>query len=191
MSRYAQRIPYVDPLDPQSWGRDDITGLPVMHQDLVKYYEYMGNGLQWTGLMTHYKDLDEPQPQLSPPKLRPDPVPIDNPRYLRLSHSPAVPNNVAVNNIMATTGEVTWTPVPGVDFYYVSWEAQWNSTYFQVNVAEPPYTIRELVPNSQYFVQVASVILVTQPPQSNGLIPPPYPLNSAFSYPSVLLMTIS
>ena len=44
--KYRQMIPIVDPRHPEAWGRDDLTGLPVMHNDMIMQMEYIGSGLQ-------------------------------------------------------------------------------------------------------------------------------------------------
>lgn len=183
MSRNQGRIPYVDPLDPQSWGRDDITGLPVMHPDLVKYYEYMGTGLQWTGFMTHYKDVDQPNPQLIPPNLPVDPIPIQNPRYLILAQTPPVPVNIAVQNITANSAEITWTNIQGISSYSVLLTTTWG--YYNAEIAtESPYTFTLLVPNQTYFVQVAS----QSAPADGGALNTP--TQSAYSFPAISFNTL-
>lgn len=157
MTRYYQRVPIVDPNAPEAWGRDDITGLPVMHSDLVKYYEYIGTGLQWTGMMTHYKDLDQPNPQLCPPRLKPDPVPIDNPRYLTFTKVPPVPENL---DVMAgsTTAALTWDAIPSIDLYSILLEASFLQMPMVATSSTNSFTLTNLIPNSSYFVSVASVI---------------------------------
>lgn len=52
----------------------------VPHNELVKQMEWRGNQLVWTGLMVHYTEVDEPQPQLRPPPVIRDQKPIKNPR---------------------------------------------------------------------------------------------------------------
>lgn len=168
MSRADQgRIPLVDPENPQSWGRDDLTGLPVMHTDMVKYMEYLGNGLQWTGFLSHYKDVDQPNPQLIPPRLKPDPVPIDNPRYLTLIHSPAVPTELAITAITPTTASLSWFEPQDVTSYTIIWTAPWSAA--QEQVVSPPFVLTDLIPNSTYFVQVASNNSVCQSAYSDPI----------------------
>lgn len=158
MSRYHQRIPIVDPDNPQSWGKDDITGLPVMHTDMVKYYEYMGSGLQWTGLMTHFKDLDQPNPQLVPPRLRPDPVPIDNPRYLHFANSAPQITNLVASNITNDGADLDWDDIPGIVLYTIQVSAEYlpQDIYYQSNTNS--FILVNLPPSVSYFVAVASVI---------------------------------
>lgn len=168
MSRYHQRIPIVDPDNPQSWGKDDLTGLPAMHTDMVKYFEYMGNGLQWTGLMSHYKDVDQPNPQLVPPRLKADPVPIDNPRYLRFLHSPPIPTGLSINTITTNSAVLTWTAIPGITNYSVVWTAPWANA--QAYTAGPPYTLTPLLSNATYFVAVASIDSIAQSAFSDSIL---------------------
>ena len=154
--KYRQMIPIVDPRHPEAWGRDDLTGLPVMHNDMIMQMEYIGSGLQWTGFMVHYKDADQPNPQLIPPRLKPDPVPIDNPRYLQFPELPAIPSNLAVSATTSTSITVTWDIVPGILAYSV----QWNSIYVtgtESGVATNTYTITNLTPGNTYLVSVASI----------------------------------
>lgn len=169
MSRADQgRIPIVDPLNPQCWARDDLTGLPVMHTDMVKYYEYLGGrGLVWTGFLSHQKDVDQPNPQLCPPMLRPDPVPIDNPRYLSLPVAPDVPIGLTITNITPTTAEFSWIEIPLVPSYSIVYEAPWSTT--EVTVSSSPYVLTNLIPNSTYSIQVASINSVCQSAYSNPI----------------------
>ncbi len=168
MSRADQgRIPVVDPENPQSWARDDLTGLPVMHNDMVKYMEYIGAGLQWTGFMSHYKDVDQPNPQLIPPRLKPDPVPIDNPRYLTLLKAPTVPSELVISNITSTTAELSWFEPQNVTSYTISWTAPWSAA--QAEVDNSPYVLTDLIPDSTYAVQVASNNSVCQSAYSNPI----------------------
>ena len=170
MSRADQgRIPLVDPDNPQCWGRDDLTGLPVMHPDMVKYMEYLGphGNLQWTGFLSHYKDVDQPNPQLCPPRLRPDPVTIDNPRYLTLIQAPIVPSNLVITNITPTTAQLSWFTPQNVTSYTLVWTAPWSTATAQVTT--PPYVLTDLIPNSTYFVQVASNNSICQSAYSNPI----------------------
>lgn len=149
------RIPIVDPDNPQAWGKDDLTGLPVMHTDMVRQMEYIGNGLAWTGFMVHYKDADQPNPQLIPPRLKVDPVPIKNPRYLLIPQLPLIPTNLAATAISSTEISVTWTAVAGIPSYVVGWDSTYN-TAETTNILTPSYTITGLTPGSTYLIQVAS-----------------------------------
>lgn len=149
------RIPIVDPENPQSWGRDDYTGLPIMMPDAIKQMEYIGNGLAWTGFMVHYKDADQPNPQLIPPRLKVDPVPIKNPRFMPVAKSAAIPTDLAATAISSTEISVTWTAVAGIPAYVVGWNSSYN--YGETtNILTPNYTITGLTPGSYYLVQVAS-----------------------------------
>lgn len=172
-NRYRGRIPYVDPENPQSWAKDDYTGLPVMADDRVKQMEYIGNGLAWTGFMVHYKDADQPNPQKIPPRLRPDPIPISNPRYLELTVVPPVPNtgttkngtlvsSVTVTGTTSTSITVTWEPVITAQAYVVGW----NSIHAQGEVRgiiPTTYTITGLTPGNSYAIGVASTANNTSP----------------------------
>jgi len=161
------RIPIVDPDRPEAWGRDDYTGLPVMHTDLIKQMEYIGNGLAWTGFMVHYKDADQPNPQKIPPRLKVDPVPIPNPRYLTLPQTPLIPNkgvnpvsgstltSVLITGTTSTSITITWEFVPNVQAYVVGWDSI-HAKGETRGIIPLTYTITGLSPGNTYNVQVAS-----------------------------------
>lgn len=70
----------VDPSHPEALGICDFTGFVHFRKDLIRQMEWRGNRLQWTGFMVGRDYLDQPNPQLRPPVLRPDPVPVRYPR---------------------------------------------------------------------------------------------------------------
>jgi len=183
MSRYKSRIPEIDPDNPQSWGRDDITGLPVMQPDMIKQMEYGPQGLYWTGFMVHYKDADEPNPQLVPPRLRPDPVPVANPRIFYRPELPQVPTNVVVDSITTTSITISWDIVlasgnlPSADSYIIFIYNYYDpSNNFTIeDIVSPPFTINNLASGNTYSIQVASV--------TNNIG------TSALSYPPLLIAT--
>lgn len=183
VARYKSRIPEVDPDNPQSWGRDDITGLPVMVPDMVKQMEYGPQGLYWTGFMVHHKDADEPNPQLVPPRLKPDPVPILNPRIFYRPQLPQVPTGVSTTAIASTTITITWKIVvasgslPAADSYVVQVIDYYDTsiTFTFEGIVTPPYTITGLSGGNTYNIQVASTT------DNIG--------TSAFSYPPLLVTT--
>lgn len=152
------RIPYVNPENPQSWGRDDYTGLPVMHPDMVKQMEYIGNGLAWTGFMVHYKDADQPNPQKIPPRLKPDPIPIPNPRYLQLTQAPSIPSNLRLTGKTDTTISVEWDAVTSdVEAYVVGWKNVYVPIYAETRgITDTTYIITGLSPGNTYNIYVAS-----------------------------------
>lgn len=181
--KYRSLIPEVDPDNPQSWARDDITGLPVMVPDMIKQMEYGPQGLYWTGFMVHYKDADEPNPQLVPPRLKPDPVPILNQRFFYRPELPVVPTNVATVTIGATTIELTWDlsvatgSLPAATSYVVlATDFYDESTFYTFEgIVSPPYTITGLASGNTYNIQVAATS------ENIG--------TSAFSYPPLLVTT--
>jgi len=154
-TRYRSRIPVVDMNDPQSWAKDDITGLPVMHTDMVKQMEYIGGKLAWRGFMVHYKDADEPNPQLIPPKLKPDPLPIKNPRYLIRPNLPTVPSNLLVTGVTDTTITLEWGFVPDATNYVVAWTSTFTANQ-EPGIVDTFYTITSLAPGTPYYLYVAS-----------------------------------
>lgn len=165
--RYRGRIPYVNPDSPESWGRDDYTGLPVMHPDMIKQMEYIGNGLAWTGFMVHYKDADQPNPQKIPPRLKVDPVPIPNPRYLKLEQAAKIPNKgvvpevgtlisgVMITGTTSTSITITWDLQPYVQAYVVGWDSI-HINGEERGIIPLTYTITGLSPGNTYRVYVAS-----------------------------------
>jgi hypothetical protein len=166
-NRYRGRIPYVDPSNPQAFGRDDKTGLPVMHHDLVKQMEFIGNSLAWTGLMVHYKDVDQPNPQRIPPRFRPDPVPIPNPRLLTLTQAPLIPSKgldpitrsvlpgLTITGTTSTSITVAWDFVENVQAYVVGWDSLHVKGETR-GIIPLTYTITGLSPGNTYNVRVAS-----------------------------------
>jgi hypothetical protein len=65
---------------PRPMAQDDYSGFMCMHSDLVRQMEYSGRGLIWTGYYVNKRYADVPNPQNLSPILRPDPVPVLNPR---------------------------------------------------------------------------------------------------------------
>ena len=154
-NRYRGRIPYVDPDNPQSWGKDDYSGLPVMHTDLVKQMEFIGNALAWTGFMVHYKDYSQPNPQKIPARLKPDPVPIPNPRYLKLTQAPIIPSGLKITGSTSTSITVEWDFVENVQAYVVGW-ASLHAKGETRGIIPLTYTITGLSPGNTYNVYIAS-----------------------------------
>lgn len=170
--RMKGRIPYVDSNNPDAWGRCDKTGLPVMYASLRPQMEYIGETLQWTGLMVNEKDLDDPNPQLIPPRLKPDPLPVRNPRYFYLAKQPGVPTGLALVGSPANTSlTVSWTPVvalPGTNIvaatnYAVFWSSSYGEEFSTLPLLSPQdmilpsYTIQGLMPGQMYSISVASL----------------------------------
>lgn len=149
------RIPYVDMENPQSWGKCDITGLPTMHTDLIKQMDYIGNGLVWTGFMVNYVDADQPNPQRIPPRLKPDPVPIPNPRHFRLPSEPSIPSGLTITGTTSTSITVTWNFVENVQAYVVGWDSIHIKGETR-GIIPLTYTITGLSPANTYNIQVAS-----------------------------------
>ena len=156
-AKYRGRIPFIDADNPQAWGKDDITGLPVMHTDMVKQMEYIGNGIAWTGFMVHHKDADQPNPQLVPPRLKPDPVPIKNPRYLQFPELPQIPTGLVVTSFTSTSITVSWDAVAGIPSYVVGWKSIWTFGETRGIVAST-YTINGLSSGNTYNISVASTL---------------------------------
>lgn len=181
--KYKSRIPEVDYDDPQSWMRDDITGLPVMQPDMIKQMEYGPQGLYWTGFMVHFKDADQPNPQLVPPRLKPDPVPLINQRFFYRPQLPEVPSNFIITSFTDTTVTVEWDLVysdgslPAATSYNIlASEFYDNSLFFEFNnITSSPFTLTGLSGGNTYNIQIASVS------ENIGA--------SAYSYPPLLVTT--
>lgn len=156
--RLRNRFPRVNFDNIHCWGRDDITGLPVMMNETVKQMEYIGGRLAWRGFMTHYSDVDQPNPQLIPPKMKPDPVSIRNPRIMQLPELPAIPSGLTAIAATDTTITVSWDAVSSVTNYVVGWKNySWN-VYGEDNSIPTTYTINSLSPGSTYLISVATYL---------------------------------
>ena len=160
MSQYQSRIPFVDENDPTSWGRDDITGLPTMMNDMVKVMQYAGRNVVWTGWMTRYDLVDIPQPQLAPAYLRPDPQTIPIVRPFSRPTMPPIPTGLTVLSSTSNSITVQWDSVSVATSYVLAW-----ADIVVVNpIADIPtsststvtYTITGLAPRTYYLLQVAT-----------------------------------
>lgn len=70
----------VDPTNPRAWGICDRCGLLYNHKDLRWQFDYRGIKLANLRTLVCEECLDEPQPQLKPRIIGPDPLPILNAR---------------------------------------------------------------------------------------------------------------
>lgn len=158
MSRLPSQIPICDLDNPDAYGRSDYTSLPTMHYDLVKQMEYGPQGLYWTGNMVDIKDYSQPNPQLVPPRLKQDPVPVLNPRFLNRNNVPPVPTGLKF--ISATTSSITvsWNLIPeDVDDYVINAVSQYaNFIIKNILSTDIPYTITNLAGGNTYLIYVAS-----------------------------------
>ena len=96
----------IRPNNPDAVARCDRSGQLCNHADLVKQFDFRGDGLVWTGLWVNKYFLDVPNPQSLNPVIKPDPVPVDHPRPWQ------------------TTSD-TWTNqyTPWQDINYVTWSS--------------------------------------------------------------------
>lgn len=76
----GKHVGNVDMDNPEALGICDYTGFVHFRKDLVRQMEWRGNRLEWTGFLVGRDYVDQPNPQLRPPILRPDPVPVYYPR---------------------------------------------------------------------------------------------------------------
>lgn len=163
MTRYRGRIPIVDPDNPRPWGRDDITGLPVMHDDMVKQMEFIGTGLAWTGFLVHHSDADQPNPQLMPPRLPIDPVTISNPRFFKLPKllpppfiaTPNNPDGFRVTGSTIDSVTLAWIVVPLAQAYVIAWESM-TQQGIATQIIGNTFTVTGLAASTQYFFVIAS-----------------------------------
>lgn len=65
---------------PEALGICDYSGFVHLRKDLIRQMEWRGNRLVWTGYYVGRSYLDQPNPQLQPPILPPDPVSVKDPR---------------------------------------------------------------------------------------------------------------
>lgn len=82
---------------PQALGMCDYSQMVFNRKDLVRQMEWRGNALVWTGFYVGRPYVDEPNQQLRPPILPPDPVPVQEPRLqqgtLPVGGVPALPED--------------------------------------------------------------------------------------------------
>lgn len=102
----------IDPMAPQALGICDYTGFVFHHKDLVRQMEWRGNALIWTGFLVGRPYADKPNPQLRPPILPPDPVPIkwarpQQPNLLKWSQN--------ANTVWSNTTFMSWATWGGGD----------------------------------------------------------------------------
>lgn len=88
---------YTDPSAPEPPGVCDDCGQKWMRTDLQWQYDYRGKNLQNLKLLKCPRCLDDPQPQLRPIIVPPDPIPIKDPRpgfYASQEGPPPAPQSV-------------------------------------------------------------------------------------------------
>ena len=73
---------WVDPNNPEAAGVCDRGGEVRRRSELQKEMIWAGNRLVWNGMLCCARHLDRPNPQSSTLVLRPDPIPIFDPRIL-------------------------------------------------------------------------------------------------------------
>lgn len=159
-SIYRGRIPIVDEDNLDTWGKDDITGLPIMTRDMVPVMQYAGSQVVWTGFMTHKDRVDTPQPQLAPARLRADPEPATVIRILNRPTMPPIPTGLEITASTGSTISIQWDSVPVATSYVVAWvNGQTTGKITDIPTTLNPittYTITGLAPNTYYLVQVAT-----------------------------------
>lgn len=71
---------YADLRQPRPWGICDRCGFRYFRADLRWQFDYRGNQLQNLRILVDHRCEDEPQPQLRPILIGPDPYPVQDPR---------------------------------------------------------------------------------------------------------------
>jgi hypothetical protein len=69
--------------EPRAIGECDRCAKVVFHHELRRQMLQTQNSMVWSGLLVCSRCLDQPNPQERTPRLRPDPVPIKNPRPVK------------------------------------------------------------------------------------------------------------
>lgn len=73
-------VGFIDTQHPDGLGICDSSGFVFKRKDLLRQMEWRGDRLAWTGFYVGRPYLDEPNAQLKPPHLKPDPYPLVDPR---------------------------------------------------------------------------------------------------------------
>lgn len=71
---------WADMRRPQPWGCCDRCGFRYMHSALRFQFDWRGNAIQNLRILVDHRCEDEPQPQLRPILIGPDPYPVRDPR---------------------------------------------------------------------------------------------------------------
>jgi hypothetical protein len=81
----------------------DRTAMFYNFKDLVKQYEWYGNKLMWTGLMVGMDEVDTPNENLRPYKIRPNEgkVPLNNRPPQEPTYMP--PYDEAIKNLIKSS----------------------------------------------------------------------------------------
>ena len=70
----------IDFYNSEALGVCDYSGFIFNRKDLVRQMEWRGDRLCWTGFYVGKPFADQPNAQLKPPILKPDPLPVKEPR---------------------------------------------------------------------------------------------------------------
>ncbi len=76
----GKNVGFIDEWGSEALAICDQTGFIFKRKDLVRQMQWRGNRLVWTGFLVGRPYLDVPNEQLRPPPLKPDPVPVKEPR---------------------------------------------------------------------------------------------------------------
>ena len=76
----GKHVKQIDVWSPNALAICDYTQFIFERRHLIKQYEWRGNRLVWTGFLVGKPYADIPNEQLRPPLIKPDPIPVRNPR---------------------------------------------------------------------------------------------------------------
>lgn len=106
ISKYKSRYLKIDPKHPDAKAVCDYTHIVTNRSKLKKQMDYRGDPLVWTGFLVHEDYLDKPQQQFRPPPLKPDPVPVINPRIV--PNPVDAPASLTAAQAIASANNVRW-----------------------------------------------------------------------------------
>lgn len=78
--RYQGKHVKIDPRNTTALAQCDYSDFTFNHPNLKKQYQWRGDSLQWTGFLVGEPYMDEPNEQLRPPPVKPDPYATQNAR---------------------------------------------------------------------------------------------------------------
>ena len=123
----------VDIDNPRALGICDHSGFVFNRCDMVKQYQYIGDSLQWTGLIVGKPFADVPNEQARPDILPPDPIPVLYPRPPQGQQMTWSNSNLPIFSLIqtpfaslgATEDGVQAPPVPQavLEFEHFSWSS--------------------------------------------------------------------
>lgn len=136
---------FIDSDNPEALGICDKTGFVFLRKDLVMQMEWRGNAIVPTGFLVGRPYVDQPNEQLRPPLLPPDPVPVMMPRLPQ-------PSTIVWEN-QCTHWE---------DIDFLTWD-QWDGTFDGVLAASEAERLAALQQQIQPNQPLYGAATATQP----------------------------